>query len=308
MYDSRLSHIITTSIIRLHTEMVQTAPFMAQQVEQWIKHLSGLAQPEDYFKHPLAFPSLLLPWWLEKTVGESPDLSLQAELVYSTMNGYYYIRLIDNLMDGDTTIEMELLPALNFFHTQFQSAYYRYFEHDHPFWDFFRAIWFFSAEATMKDASLTDIDETQFEKIVAQKVCAAKIPLAAVCYTYNRLDKIEPWSRFVDLFGCWHQWLNDLFDWHKDERQNTHTYFLCEAERRRNENESIAGWVAREGFTWAIEKSQGWMTDMKRLAIQLQSTELAVYLDSREARLMQQKADVTKGLQSLARIVEATGR
>jgi len=304
MYDSQLSHIITASMSRLSAEMAQAAPFMAQQVEQWMQRLSGAAQPEDYFKHPQAFPSLLLPWWLEKTVDDSQDISFQTELVYSTINGYYYIRLIDNLMDGHASVELDLLPALGFFHTQFQSAYHRYFDHDHPFWDFFTTTWFHSAEAAMKDASLTDIDEAQFGKIAAQKVCAAKIPLAAVCYTYNRPDLIKPWSQFVDLFGCWHQWLNDLFDWHKDMSQDTHTYFLCEAERRRNDGETIAGWVAREGFAWAIEKSQEWMSALKILAAQLQSTELAAYLDTREAMLMKQKEEVVQGLHNLAKIME----
>jgi hypothetical protein len=303
MYDPQLSRIIAKAISRLHTEMTQVAPFMAQHVSQWMENLSGTAQPEDYFKHPLAFPSLLLPWWVEKTFRQSPDLSLQSDLAYSTINGYYYIRLIDNIMDGHATVELKLLPALGFFHTQFQAAYQPYFKHDHPFWDFFTTVWFHSGEAAIKDASLTDIDEAQFEQVAAQKVCAAKIPLAAVCYRHERRDLIEPWARFVDLFGYWHQLFNDLFDWHKDYTRQTQTYFLSEAGRQRHVGEPVAGWVAREGFEWAIEKLQTRMSTLKRLAGDLQSPDLTAYLDTREAMLLKQKGEVAEGLQSIAKLM-----
>ncbi len=299
----QLSHIVTDAISRLQSEMTQAAPFMAQHISRWMQQLSGTTQPEDYFMHPLAFPSLLLPWWVEHTLTDTPNIPLQSDLAYSTINGYYYIRLIDNLMDGHATVELKLLPALGFFHTQFQTAYQRHFAQDHPFWDSFSAVWSHSAEAAIKDANLTNIDETQFKQVAAQKTCAAKIPATAVCYYYDRPDLIEPWSNFVTLFGCWHQLFNDLFDWYKDYTNQTPTYFLSEAERRRNPDEPVAGWVAREGFQWAIEKSQGWMSNLKAMAHDLQSPDLTAYLDTRQAMLLKQKEDVAKGLQSLAKIM-----
>jgi hypothetical protein len=303
MYDSQLSHIITKAITRLQAEVIQAAPFMGQQISQWIQQLSGTAQPEDYFKHPLAFPSLLLPWWAEKSLAKTPDTTLQADLVYSTINGYYYIRLIDNLMDGHVTEELAFLPALNFFHTQFQATYLPYFASGHPFWDFFKTIWFHSAETTIKDAQLVDIDEIQFKQIVAQKTCAAKIPIAAVFYRYERPDQIETWSEFVDLFGRWHQMLNDLFGWHKDQTHRTRTYFLSEAERRRNVADPLVIWVATEGFAWALDKLQTWMSELTVLANQFGNPDLVTYLNTRQAMLLNQQEDVAAGLQSLARIV-----
>lgn len=303
MYDAQLSQIITEAVSGLRAEMEQAAPLMARPVSGWMAHLAGTAQPEDYFKHPLAFPALLLPWWLEKTLAGSPDIAFQADLVYSTINGYYYIRLIDNLMDGHATVELKLLPALNFFHTRFQMAYQRYFPPEHPFWADFTKTWFRSGEVALADAALTNIDRTQFEQIAAQKVCAAKIPLAAVGYRHNRPDVIEPWSQLVDRLGCWHQFANDLFDWHRDSERQTATYFLSQAERRRNENESLAGWVAREGFEWGIEKLEGWMSTLKTVAHQLESPDLLAYLNTRQQMLRQQQAQVSDGLKSLAKIV-----
>ena len=150
-------------------------------VPNWMNamHQEG---PANYFKHTLSFPMLLLPWWAEKTIRPRPDTAFQADIVHSTINGYYFIRLIDNLMDGHATVEMDLLPALGYFHTQFQAAYQWHFEHDHPFWEFFKTAWFHSAAVTMKDSSLTDLDQDQFVQVAARKTYAARIPLAAVCY------------------------------------------------------------------------------------------------------------------------------
>jgi hypothetical protein len=282
--------------------MTQAAPVMAQHISGWLHFLSGSTQPENYFKHPRAFPSLLLPWWLEKSLVVSHDLIFQAEVAYSTINGYYAIRLADNLMDGHATVELKLLPALNFFQTQFQAVYYHYFSADHPFWNFFKTTWFHSAEVTFRDAMLTNLDEFQFEQVAAQKTCAAKIPLAAVCYRYHRPDLIEPWSGWVDLFGCWHQLLNDCFGWHRDFACQTPTYFLAEAERRRMLNEPVAGWVAREGFAWAIEKSQGWMSALRARAAQLRSPELLTYLAGRETMLQKQVEEVSAGLDAIGKL------
>jgi hypothetical protein len=263
--------------------------------------LAGGHPAESYFMHPLAFPALLLPWWLEKTLSTPTD-ALQADLAYSTINGYYYIRLIDNLMDGHATIERQLLPAINFFHTQFQMSYQHYFPHNHPFWQLFNATWLHSAEAAMQDAGLTNINQNQFEQIAAKKVSAAKIPAAAVCYHHNRPDSIELWSRFVDMFGSWHQFHNDLFDWHKDMVNHTPTYFLSEAERRKQANESILGWVVREGFEWGIRTLQAWMLNLKTLAGNLGSTDTLDYLSTREIMLFKQKDEIAKGLNNLAKI------
>lgn len=303
MYDQGLSSIITAALVRLVSELERSGPSMAQQVLSWMEDWSSPLRPEDAFKHPLSFPMLLLPWWSEKSLHENPDPAFQADLVYSTINGYYYIRLIDNLMDGHATVELKLLPALNFFHTQFQIPYQRYFDHDHPFWESFTRVWFHSAEVTIKDASLMEIDREQFTHVAAQKTCAVKIPIAAVCYRYAKPDLMAPWARFVDLFGCWHQMQNDVFDWLKDARHHTPTYFLSEAERRKEPTEPVAEWVIREGFDWGIGVLDGWMTELKTLAGDLVSPGLVNYLEEREAMMRQRKEEVARGLESATRLL-----
>ncbi|MCL4296075.1 MAG: hypothetical protein KJ077_10125 [Anaerolineae bacterium] len=302
MYDSQQSCLITAAVSRLQHELAQAAPLLAQHVSRWMQQLAGGTDPAAYFTHPQAFPSLLLPWWLEKSLGFGHDLAFQGDLAYSTINGYYAIRLADNLMDGNSTVELKLLPILNFFQTQFQAAYHPYFAADHPFWRFFKTTWYHSAEVTFQDALLTDLEAAQFEQVAAQKICAAKIPLAAVGYRSDRADLIAAWSRCVDLFGCWHQLLNDLFGWQRDYSSGIHTYFLAEAERRRFPDELVLSWVAREGFAWAIETAQGWMSALQALAQELHSPDLLVYLELRESMLQKQAHEVAAGLEALARI------
>jgi len=307
MYDEPLNNLLVTSLARLQTEMQRVAPFMAQHVWSWIGQLSGTHRPEDYFKHPASFPLLLFPWWLEKTLQPAPDLTFQADLVYSSMNGYYYFRLLDNLMDGHGTIELKILPAASFFHLQSQAVYQRYFEPDHPFWDFFAQVLFGSVDATMQDAGLGDLDLAQFRAIASRKVCGGKLPLGAICYRYGCPQLIEPWSKFFDAFGAWHQMRNDVLDWNKDLTHQTRTCFLSEADRRRGADESVAAWVAREGFRWGSDLLHAWLAELKTLAAPLHSPDLEAYLAEREAMMVKQTSDVLAGLQSLEALTQVLG-
>ena len=290
---------------RLELEMAQAAPIMAGHVSQWLRYLAQSEQPADYFKNPIGFPLLGLPWWLEKTLHSDPPSTLQADLIYSTMNGYYYIRLLDNVMDGNATVERKLLPAAGFFHAQFQLIYQRYFEPAHPFWDFFKQTWFHSAEVTIHDARLSQISLDQFRCIAGQKVCAGKIPVAATCYYHDRTDILPAWEDFFDALGAWHQMWNDVFDWNKDLTYGTQTYFLSEADRRKRPDESAAAWIVRQGFEWGIATLQDWMTNLTNLARPLNSPGLMAYLDWRAADLEQRHASAAKGLHHLAKLAVA---
>jgi hypothetical protein len=291
---------------RLRAEMDEAAPFMAPKVAAWMAD-AGQARVEsaERFKHPDSYPMLLLPWWLESGLRPAPDLAFQADLVYSTLNGYLFIRMIDNVMDGHATVEPGLLPALGFFHTEFQAPYQRYFPHGHRFWAFFRQVWFASADVTVRDAALAEIDRETFVEVAARKTCAVQIPLAAVGYHLARPDLIGPWSRFAELFGCWHQMLNDLFDWRRDMAHGTQTYFLCEAGRRQAPGESVAGWVVREGFDWGLEILHAWMAELEVLAGSLGRPALAAYLDSRNTMLRERTRQIGAGLQNMRALAAA---
>lgn len=300
--DERLGQIISRSTQKILEELEQTAPQLRPMIHDWMCALAGGHAPEAYFKHPLAFPTLLLPWWVEQSLTDEPNLALHADIAYSSINGYYFIRMIDNEMDGEATVEKKLLPALAFFHTEFQTAYQKHFPAEHPFWDLYRQVWFGTAQAAVGDAQLNDITLHAFETMAAQKVSAAMIPVAAVCYYHNRLDILEPWIEFVHRIGKWHQMFNDLFDWYKDSQNGNLTYFLCEARRNKKPTETEFEWIIREGFSAGCEQMRQWMIDAQDRADTLDCPELVTYLEGRAALFEERARASLDGFETLAKL------
>jgi hypothetical protein len=305
MDDESLENIVAVALERIRTGLERGTPVMAQRVPGWMESLWPGHQLEEYWTHPVGFPLLLAPWWLEQTLRGKIDPPFQLELIYSSINMYYQLRLTDNVMDGDVPTDRTLLPALGFFHTEFQRPYHRYFSYEHPFWDYFTKVWFHSAEVTMLDGSMSEFDSAQFRQIAGQKTCAATIPLGAVCYRYDRADVLPAWSRFLELYGWWSQMLNDTFDWLKDSQNNAGTFFLSEAQRRKYSDESVTGWVIREGFGWAMETLETWMYELRALSRDLQSPAVMEHLDMRAAALAKKRNDFAEGLGSLAKLRSA---
>ncbi|GIV98384.1 MAG: hypothetical protein KatS3mg057_3041 [Herpetosiphonaceae bacterium] len=304
MDTSNQYEIIVAAAGRLQRELAHSAPVLAESTLAWMQQLAGTSAVANYFTHPVAFPILLLPWWAEEAIAGRVDPALQESLIVSTMSGYYYIRLIDNLMDGDATIERQILPAINFFHTRFHGLYQRFFDAAHPFWEFFDQVWMASAEATARDALLADVDHRLFVEVAARKTCAAKIPVAAVCHHHERADMIAPWSQFIDVFGCWHQMWNDLFGWHADAAYQRSTYLLSEARRRMTPGEPLVAWFIREGFAWGLEQLSGWMAELKQIAGRLGSPALAAYLERRDMMVREHYEAAQEGLHNAAQLLK----
>jgi hypothetical protein len=305
IYDSTISVLIAQSVERLLSEMRRAAPFMAERVEQWMCDLAGSAQPAQYFQHPLAYPIFLLPYWLEKSLQPTLDESFQGDLIYSSMNIYYFIRLMDNIMDSDGATEKHLLPAQGFFHTQWQTTYQHYFAYEHPFWEYFQKIWFEAGDITLKDALLKDIDLQEFMLVSGRKVYAARIPCAAVCYRYDKLDALETWIPLYERLERWHQMYNDVFGWLGDFQNQTPTYFLSEAQRRKNPDETIVSWVAREGFAWASDLLRTWLVELQSIASTLNTTELEDYLRFRETLFIKHSDEIQTRLVQLTKLLGA---
>ena len=306
-YDPKLIRIIGSADRRIKSDLRRTAPFMAEKTESWMRHCYGEVALSDYFSHPEAYPMFLLPWLLEETIVPDHDLEFQSNVVYSTLNGFHYIRLIDNLMDGDVTSELELLPVLAYFHSNFQSPYQRYFEFGHPFWSTFASVWLETAEVTCRDGDCQQIGRDDFVQVSAKKTGATKIPVAGVCYKHSREDLLPLWSQFIDTFGCWNQMQNDLFDWRTDLSKNVATYFTSEAKRRKRAEEAEAEWVMREGFDWGINELAAWSSEMRTLGRELQTKLLIAYLDNREAVIAERSVAVAEGFAEWSKLVAVLG-
>lgn len=302
MYDEDLSTLMARSAARIVAEMNSAAPSMGAIVGRWIGDLASGGRPEDYFKYAQAYPIFLLPWWLEQSLAATPDEDFMADVVYSTMNGYYHIRLLDNLMDGHDTSEMEILPATAFFHAQFQSAYHAYFPATHPFWDAFRQQWFECAEAVILDRRLRTVDRSQFMRVSARKLHAALIPIAAVCHRYDRPELLRSWIPYCDLLACCVQMTDDVFDWQLDRRQGAATYFLSEAQRMKGPEESVATWVLREGFAWGVSTVAGWLHELRTVAEALDCPPAVTYVDRRRDLLREREQVLAETHAALARI------
>jgi hypothetical protein len=300
---------ITRAVSRIDRKLRQGfSPVVTGQLSDWMSSLSSTGRAADYFTQRSLFPMLLLPAWMANDTTTSSDFEFQNDLVYSTINGYYFIRMIDNVMDEHGSVERHLLPMSAFFHTEFEGVYQRYFEHRHPFWGWFDSLWLAGANAVCREAVAPNMDLESFRDIAAKKMCATKIPLVAVHYRSDQTIELDIWLQFADRLAEWWQFLDDLIDWCKDYSHGACTYFLCEGNRRRRAQESMHQWVVREGFEWGVDILSRWMRDLRGLSVPLRSSAVDAFLDDR-ARLFRGIVERTlPGFKALAQLATLMDR
>jgi hypothetical protein len=273
--------------------------------------MSGLShtdRPEDYFLHPQAYPLIRIPFWLLETAGAPRDDDFAEGLVYAALSGYYYLRLLDNLMDGHETVERTILPAANFFQIGAQQPFAAHFAHGHPFWERYRAWWLQFAEATWRDGGLASIDRDAFETQAANKTCPEKILIAAACFRSGREDLLAGWCSFAEAFGRWHQMGDDLRDWALDHEDGRVTYFLSEAVRAGSAGEAVPAWVAGGGYRWGADRLAAYHAEAERSAAALGCPGLVDYLAARKALSDRQTASALGAFRSLAGLKEILDR
>ncbi len=223
----------------------------------------------------------------------------------SCLCGYLSIRLMDNVMDEPQSQERHILPLAGFFHHEFQSAYLDYFPPGDDFWGFFRRTWLQSIEVTILDAGGESNDLVSFLEVAAKKTCAAKIPLFAVCRHSGLQSVPEPWLQIFDGLAAFHQMFNDLIDFQRDHDALSPTFFLSVAEKRREGNETVLGWVLREGFDWGYGELKGMIERLVRDAQACCSSDLSLYLELRKRDLDTLRQDMTGGIEAIRSILKA---
>ena len=76
------------------------------------------------------------------------------------------------------------------------------------------------------------------------------------------------------------------------------------ARRRSEPGEPLIGWVAREGFGWAIRMLDGWMGELRDRARALGSPDMEVYLATRDAMVREKERELAPGLRSAERLFD----
>jgi hypothetical protein len=226
-------------------------------------------------------------------------------MIYSTVNGYYYIRLLDNLMDGHSTVELKILAATAFFHTEFQAMYHKYFDATHPFWEIFRSAWFSASDAVTREVNLDRINRADFERVTVAKLAGARIPLVAVGFRHGAGERLRCWEEFTLALARWSQMEDDLFDWHHDLRHGKTSYFLTQVSQHKD-IESVDAWVICEGFQHGMETLQREFSVLRRFVPSLHSPDVVRYLDSRETILASQKIRICEAFQILKDVASIT--
>jgi hypothetical protein len=299
---SQVYGFVKAAVERIAAELSVTAPYLGTRVHDWMRKVSPSGHTIAFFDQPRIFPLLSLPWWLGRVTEAECDEAFHRDLVYSSVNGYYFIRLLDNVMDGHSRGDERLLPAAAFFHTEFVRIYEQYFPLGHPFWGLFRKEWMRTNEAAVRGAFTRTFNNEDFNAITVAKLAAAKIPLGATAFRVGRPDVLPRWLGFCERLARWFQMMDDLFDWHRDLQLGQQSYFLSEAQRRKRTGESVEAWVIRAGFNWGIEHLRCGLSELRTASHELGSDDLECFLIRRGERLAQDREELGAGLTALREV------
>jgi hypothetical protein len=284
-------------------ELGSGASPLSEHTRRWLATRCDLSHPENYFLHSQSLAILGFPWWLEESLRGTVDRSFQADLMFSSINAYYFTRMLDDIMDGHA-IDRAAMPALYPFHLRFVRPYHKYFDYCSAFWREFERILMITVEAVAGEASLEEITTDDFIRFSARKPAAAVIPMAAVCVHYSRLDMLAPWESVLTTFARWHQMRDDVMDWNSDMQAGHPTWLLTEAAQRRKGGESVAAWMGREGFRWARTVMDHRINETLEAASGLKSPALMSYLEQRNELFSKQIGNMISTADAFAGLLE----
>lgn len=272
-----------------------TVPALAALIAPWLEHR------QQRLTHPGFVPIFAAPRWVPLALGSAVEDTLDRELTYSTLCGYLFIRLVDDVMDGQYEGAYRLVPALAFFDAEFQGIYRSRFPADHPFWHEFEAGWTGSFEAAEEDRAAMIDSETAFETIAARKLAATRVPVAAACYLCD--GPLETWMEVCDRLCCLHQFADDLTDWQDDLASGRSSWLINEA--RRNASGSVAAWIISEGHTWALDTLDHMTRRVVDVGNKLGSPHVAEHARSFNAALQHWWQEQEPTFERLAALAEA---
>lgn len=280
-FPAALTELLEEALARLNRELRARLPLTADAGWEWIREQSFTGSASGAFRD-LRAHIVLFPFLATRSGWEAADLKFEADLIFSTINGYYYCRLLDDVMDGHGEGTKRLAPLLGFFHMNFQAPYAGWFAPQHPFHEEFRENWLAMADATCAGVELEAIDEDRFVRVASRKIAGIEVPLAAACFYHFGVSRVRQWSGMFRAFACFNEMQDAMFDWQQDLSPAEPTYLTSEAARRKGASESAAAWIVREGLEWADKTASGWMREAQTRAALLDSPELCAFLRFRE--------------------------
>lgn len=306
--DDVLAGLIRRAAERVETGIRRETPGLAPAAFRWIGSLSPSGSLADYFSHTSRFPMLALPWWATGPDRES-RLDFHLDVVTSTMAGYCYVRLIDDLVDRQPGAMVELLPLTALLHTEFQSGYQRHFPPESPFWPVFRTAWLASADAMVASGTAAaESPEGLLERATAT-IGAVVIPLRAVTLASGRPERFDAWRQMVQELARIEQLIDDVVDWHADYERSLPNILLAEAVRRARPGEVVAAWVMREGYLWGLRAARERIDRaLTGPAGALGSEPLVSFLSARAEAVSDLEAQTVKGLSQMAGLADVFGR
>lgn len=297
--------MVREAVTDLLTEIARDAPDLGSAIRHWTAAL-GDGDPVALFEAPTRYPFLHLPWWVESSLGADHDLHFQRGLVRSSVAGYWYYRLIDDLMDGHGGAPALLAGCGPLFHA-FEAPYRERFAPAAPFWACYRTFVSEAAEAAYTEAAAAEptMDESTFRAVAARKVAAGKIPVAAVLHHMDQTAHLDRWMAACDLLGRHEQMFDDVTDWQRDLAAGRSSRLLVEAAAHAPDRDSAVVWILAEGIAWAFGRMAAVRVELRQLAAELHATDLAAFLDQREALITAWSAEWGPALSTLTRLGRA---
>ena len=279
-----LGSILASALEHLKVHLEQDMPLLAPKVFTWLAGLSSSNQPTDRFLGELMYPIFLLPWSLEEELADGQtNIEWQVELITSSLGGYYYIKLIDDLVDGDVSLDPQLAPAAPWFFWHFQRPYQKHFPLHHPFWHSDFPIGSFgSCDEIRWEQRGGPRTRAEFREVAVQKCSLIRLPLILVADRYSGRQRLPPWLELAEVLACLCQMLDDVTDWRSDLAWGR-SYFLTYGRAAAGGEENLPTWILTDGLRWALSEIAWWWEAVQRASEEIRSQTWKARLERLEA-------------------------
>ena len=105
--DPVLEEFVSNAFRHFDANLEAALPRSTPKLREFLRRVPTLPK---HVVNARGFPHLVLPYWLSPDREEVVDADFQTDVIYSSISGYYSIRLCDNIADNDCRPELRKLP------------------------------------------------------------------------------------------------------------------------------------------------------------------------------------------------------